>query len=107
MALGFSATVGAGASVVCASGHGCDNFSGTYALTTGTGSLAQGAALTLTFGQARGRIPNCMVSMQQTTSSPIPMPVAKVAGTSGLTFYPGTALAPYTTYNLDYICAGS
>lgn len=99
--------VGSGASVACATGHSCDQVSGTYTLNTGSGSLSIGPVLTLTFGIGRGRIPNCAISLQRNGAPPTPLLVAKVAATSGITFYPGAALTASSSYSLDYFCGGS
>jgi hypothetical protein len=97
--------LGTGATVSCTSGHACDDVSGVFTVTTGSGTLAKGPALTLTWGIARSQTPSCIVQLQQGTDTPLL--VAKVEATSGLTFYPGAALAPSTAYSLTYQCMGT
>ncbi|WCM27699.1 hypothetical protein NDN01_01840 [Sphingomonas sp. QA11] len=105
--LAGSSSVGSGASVACATGHSCDQVSGTYTLNTGSGSLSLGPVFTLTFSVARGHVPNCVINLQRNGVFPTPLLVAKTMATAGLTFYPGAPLAASSSYDLDYFCGGS
>lgn len=103
-ALGAPSSVGSGASVACASGHVCDAQSGEFTLTTGSGALAAGKVLALSFAAARAGSPNCIVEAQQGVSTVLP--VAKSESAAELAFYATSALSPGATYTFTYSCGG-
>jgi hypothetical protein len=105
--LGPGPVVGLTAQLSCSPQHECDQFSGTYLLTTGTGVTAGGRVLTLVFAGTRERVPNCVTGLQQMAESPMPLLVGNIPTTHGLTFVTGASLAPRSRYELTYVCGGS
>lgn len=104
---GPSPVVGLAASLSCSPQHECDQFSGTFLLTTGTGITQRGPVLALVFAGTRQRIPNCVTGLQQIGESPIPMLVGSEPTTRSLTFVTAVPLAPKSRYELTYVCGGS
>ena len=105
--LGNAEIVGRGATVMCAPGHECDQFSGTYLLESGTGITRKGILLTLGFAELRRSLPNCAVGMQRRDGLPVPLLVGTTEGRSDLSFVPAATLASRTRYELTYVCGGA
>ena len=94
------AGAGTGATVVCLSGHICDNVGGTLTLTTGT-SPAAGAQLTITFSVARTYLPNCVFNITSGTAL-----YFANSTTSTAVANTAAALSASTGYTVGYVCTG-
>jgi hypothetical protein len=109
--LGNATTAGTGATASCVTGFVCDQFSGTIALTTGTGITSaqfNNAAVTITFPVTRTNIPTCVVSVANTSNGVMVGSVRPLASTSTLAFlaYSTTTFLPSNNYQIGYICGG-
>lgn len=102
--LGATGVVGVGASIVTAGFHLCDNISGTFTLTTGTGGLSPGLVLTVTFSNTRANYPSACVDFTGGTTFLAP---SHAETTTTLAISVGVALAASTTYTISYICGGN
>lgn len=105
--LGSATVVGTEATVTCAPGHKCDQFSGAYVLSTDSGGEVRGLALTLTFAEDRVEVPNCVANLQLEANFVLPLPVGSKGSTHGVSFVTGAPLAPHSRYTLSYVCGGS
>jgi hypothetical protein len=103
----FAAGAAAGTSptLVCLSGHVCDNFSGALTLTTGTAPTT-GTLLTVTFPTTltRAASANCDVSFQSATG-PLTTNTWS-ASTTVITATATAALSASTAYTVMYVCGG-
>ena len=96
-----AAGAGTGATIACASTYRCDNVSGTFLLTTGTGP-AGGTQATVTFGLTRTNLPNCVFNLKSGSA------VAEGgATTTTATLYAAAALTASTAYQGTYVCMGN
>jgi hypothetical protein len=105
--IGATAQVGTGATAVCATYAICDSFSGTFTLTTGTGTLAAGDLVIVNIPGSRSSIPNCTWNLA--TNSTTNYGFTAGAGNSGgstLQFNSATGLPASTSFAGTYICGG-
>jgi hypothetical protein len=103
--LGSATIVGSGATIACTASHDCDDFSGSYTLTTGTGISANLAAIfTVHFALTRSNIPNC--TYEVVSAGLISDNIILGADTFTINFASSVNLGPSTTYIFTYICGG-
>jgi hypothetical protein len=95
------AGAGTGATVVCLSGHVCDNVSGDLSLTTGTATAA-GNIVNVNFGITRSNFPNCTVSISSAVTA---YPNGIIA--NKLPIDTASPLTASLQYSLNYICMGN
>jgi hypothetical protein len=101
---GAAAQIGTGGTVVCAASHVCDSLSGELTITTGAGTLSQGAIFTVNFADTRTNIPNCVVDNLTTGVTSVNVhPHSETTSTLAVQ----STLAASTTYTADYICGGN
>jgi collagen type I alpha len=106
--LGATAQVGTGATAVCATFSVCDSASGTVTLTTGTGSLAAGAILTINIPGTRSAAPNCSWNFAASSGATFIAPQAHTGNSGGSTiaYTVGVPLAASSPYTAIYVCGG-
>lgn len=109
---GATAQIGAGATVVCASGYVCDSLSGTITLTTGTGSLSAGTTaapdFTVNFADTRSAKPSCIVSPFIISGGASSLnSILHTETTSTLVAASAGALTASSAYTTSYVCGGN
>ena len=95
------AAAGAGATMVCTTSRLCDNISGSFTLTTGTGP-GTGTLGTITLPSTRATAPDCVVTIRSTTGAQ----VSDSETVSAITVTALSALSVSTAYFGTYICGG-
>lgn len=96
---------GTGAAIVCTAGHVCDQFSGQYQLTTGTGTSI-GSLFRVTFGTARASAPNCTVSGRSNDFGQFLQIINNTSTTTLDVIQTTSALLASTVYQISYVCGG-
>lgn len=106
-ALGATAQVGTGGTIVCTTLFVCDSFSGTVTFTPGTGSLSTGTLFTITLPGARTNPPNCSWSVQSgSATAPVWQVIVGNSGVITLVVSDNVVVVNPAVYQFAYVCGG-
>jgi hypothetical protein len=105
--LGGATVVGSGATAACASGVLCDEISGNVQLVTGTGTSANGQALTINLGTTRTHIASCTYYVENASlGASAPTTFFQNPTTTAIVVYAGSILTASNTWQISYVCGG-